>query len=72
MACFVAETLAMDAPPTSGMSSGGWGQMQPCMVGTSCVRRQIVPRSVVEVAAVMRASTIAPGSAAPSTLTVTF
>ncbi len=27
--------------------------MQPCMVGTSCVRRQIVPRSVVEVAAVI-------------------
>ena len=40
--------------------------------GTSWSPAQTVPRSVVEVAAVISTVTIAPGSTAPATLTVTF
>src|SRR5665648_179486 len=72
MAATVALTWRSEAPPTSGMSSGGWGQIQPCMtVPPECVR-QALPRRVVEVAPVTSISTIAPGSVAPVTFAVTF
>ena len=35
MADTVACTSRRFSPPIAGMSSGGWGQTQPCMTGTS-------------------------------------